>query len=119
MAHATTRGILAVRAQGDVKAVLENLNADWQSFKQQHRAEIEEVRAAHPVNRDVVGADCRTRRSATPMPTWTPSPRPPASATSAVSPRTRARTTIAYHSFTPAYPRTPSVRAMAAPRSPT
>lgn len=46
MAHAKTRGILAVRAQGDVKAVLENLNADWQSFKQQHRAEIEEVRAA-------------------------------------------------------------------------
>ena len=46
MAHATTRGILAVRAQGDVKAVLENLNADWQSFKEQHRAEIEEVRAA-------------------------------------------------------------------------
>lgn len=47
MAHAKERGILAVRAQGsDVKAVLENLNADWQSFKEKHRAEIEDVRAA-------------------------------------------------------------------------
>jgi HK97 family phage major capsid protein len=41
------RGIVAVRAEGgDVKSLLSDLNSDWQSFKQQHRAEIEDVRAA-------------------------------------------------------------------------
>lgn len=47
MTHAMNRGIQAVRAQGsDVKAVLENLNNDWQSFKAQHKSEMEQVQAA-------------------------------------------------------------------------
>lgn len=47
MTHAGKAGILAVRAQGgDVKAVLDQLNADWQGFKDRHQAEIKEVRAA-------------------------------------------------------------------------
>lgn len=46
MKHMKIRGIQAVRAQGDVKAILENLNGDWKSFKAQHNSEMAELRAA-------------------------------------------------------------------------
>ncbi|MBC7164839.1 MAG: phage major capsid protein [Roseovarius sp.] len=47
MTHMKTRGIVAVRAQGgDVKSYLENLNADFEAFKDAHKAELKETQAA-------------------------------------------------------------------------
>ncbi len=47
MQHAKIRGIQAVRAQGgDMKSLLQDLNADWQSFKASQKAEMDDLRAA-------------------------------------------------------------------------
>jgi HK97 family phage major capsid protein len=47
MKHAKFRGIQAVRAQSaDVRSYLENLNSDFKAFKDAHKAELNEARAA-------------------------------------------------------------------------